>query len=167
MQMSRANRKHQVSLFEWSSLGATTRWKKSCIPSFTISMLSWKRIRFKVSFSRPLYTSSKYVTIDYWLLIISSTLSLQKTTSEMLPTVEVQDIILIASWKTSDKPHHKVRIYISPTQPVKSEPSQGHTIRFRGLWGAYTSPMFFAWNSLILQELPGDRLESRISRYIT
>lgn len=31
------------------------------------------------------------VTIDYWLLIISSTLSLQKTTSEMLPTVEVQE----------------------------------------------------------------------------
>lgn len=34
---------------------------------------------------------TKYVTIDYWLLIISSTLSLQKTTSEMLPTVEVQE----------------------------------------------------------------------------
>lgn len=154
------------------------------------SMLSWKRIRFKVvecfSFSRPpLYQNqichNRLLAIDHLQHSLAAEDNIRDAPNSWSPRVLI--------WDSVDEPGPKICLYngkqvtnpvtkcmwkyMSPTQPVKSEPSQGHTLS-RALGGIHLPDVFLPgipWSckNWIFQsnELPGYRLESRISRYIT
>ena len=189
IQMSRANRKHQVSLFEWSLLGATKDGRNAASPVLRYidafmeedTFQSSRRLLFFKASSIPEPNMSQS-TIGYWSSPALSRCRRQhQRCSQQLKSKSIdlrlsrwEPKICLYNGKQVTNPVTKCMWkYISPTQPVNSEPSQGHTLS-RALGGIHLPDVFLPgipWSckNWIFQsnELPGYRLESRISRYIT